>query len=282
MSLETLPFEVQEMILRYAVNAILDDLRRTDSNIAYTVRLRQWLHLRLCSKTFDNMLSEMTFEGRPLLPLLKGKQLEKLNFVLEAIQLTADRPPINTHFSVPKIKRLCGKFWHNPDLSASSVRTIASLLQSPQSLNFAVKLEPWILRHRKRSETSTTSKDGVLFFDIGDWVVDAGELRIRRVSRWLSTARTRIGMYLTNELGQPVTPVHVRLGHDRRWYLEYTTGTGRDVLNCMVNFKTKMVWDNNARRLYDFEGQRYELESQVVSEDSEEDTDESFSELDDE
>ena len=281
MSLETLPFEVQEMILRSVVNAILDDLRRTDSNIAYTVRLRQWLHLRLCSKTFDKVLSKMTFEGQPLIPLLKRKQLEKLDFVLEAIQLTADRPPINTHFSVPKMKRLCGKFWHNPDLSASSVRTIASLLQSPQSLNFAVKLEPWILRHRKRSEISSTSGDGVLYFDIGDWVVDAGELRIRRVSRWLSTARSRIGIYLTHEVGQPLTPVHVRLGHDRRWYLEYTTDTGREVLNCMVNFKTKMVWDHNARRLYDFEGRSYELESQL-SDDSEEDVSDSFLELEDE
>lgn len=280
MSLETLPFEVQEMILRSAVNGILHDLRRTDSDIAYTVRLRQWLYLRLCSKTFDRVLSEMTFEGQPLITLLKRKQLEKLDFVLEAIQLTADRHPINTHFSVPKMKRLCGKFWHNPNLSASSVRTIASLLQSPQCLNFAVKLEPWILRHRKRSETSSTSRDGVLYFDIGDWVVDAGELRIRRVSRWMATARSRIGIYLAHEVG-PLTPVHARLGHDRRWYVEYTTDTGREVLNCMVNFKTKMVWDHHARRLYDFEGRSYEMESQL-SEDSEEDSNDSFSELEDE
>ena len=244
MALDSLPFEVQEMILRYAVNGILDDLRRTDSMIPYTVRLRQWLYLRLCSRSFDSVLSEMTFEGQPLVSLLKRKQLEKLDFVLEAIQLTADRPPINTHFSVPKMKRLCGKFWHNPNLSASSVRTIASLLQSPQSLNFAVKLEPWILHHRVRSTSSTSSGDGVLFFDLGDWVVDAGELQIRRVSRWEATARTRMGMYLSHETGRPLTPVHARLGHDRRWFLEYTTDTGRDVLKCVVNYKTKMVPDH--------------------------------------
>jgi hypothetical protein len=89
-------------------------------------------------------------------------------------------------------------------------------------------------------------------------------------------------MYLTHETGQPLTPVHVRLGHDRRWFLEYTTDTGRDVFKCMVNYKTKMVWDHGGRRLYDFEGRHYELEARV-SEDSEDsdddDTDDDFSDL---
>jgi hypothetical protein len=267
MPLDSLPFEVQEMILRYAVNGILDDLRRGDSSIPYTVRLRQWLYLRLSSRSFDNVLSQMSFEGQKLATLLNRKQVEKLDFALEAIKLMADRGPINTHFSVPRMKRLCGKIWHNPELSAASVCNIASLLQSPQSLNFAVKLEPWILRHRARSTHSSSSNDGVLFFDIGDWVVDAGELQIRRVSRWLPTSRSRMGMYLTHETGQPATPVHVRLGHDRRWFLEFTTDNGREVLKCMVNFKTKMVWDHNARRLYDFEGRPHEFEAQL-SEDS--------------
>src|SRR3981189_810698 len=110
-SLDSLPFEVREMILRNAVNGVLDDLRRTNCSIPYTARLRQWLYLRLSSRSFDSVLSEMTFEGQPLAALLKRKQLEKLDFVLEAIQITADRSPINTHFSVPKMKRLCGKFW---------------------------------------------------------------------------------------------------------------------------------------------------------------------------
>lgn len=282
MALDSLPFEVQEMILRFAVNGILDDLRRPDSQIPYTIRLRQWLYLRLSSRSFESVLSDMVFEGQLLVNLLKRKQLEKLNFILEAIQVTADRPPINTHFSVPKMKRLCGKFWHNPDLSASSVRTIASLLQSPQSLNFAVKLEPWILRYRVRSTASTNSGDGILFFDIGDWVVDAGELQIRRVSRLEAPARTRIGMYLTHETGQPLTPVHARLGHDRRWFLEYTDDTRRDVLKCMVNYKTKMVWDHAGRRLYDFEGRHHEVASQASTPSEEEDDmDDDFSDSDD-
>jgi len=78
-------------------------------------------------------------------------------------------------------------------------------------------------------------------------------------------------MYLTHETGQPATPVHVRLGHDRRWFVEFTTDNGREVLKCMVNFKTKMVWDHTARRLYDFEGRPHEFEAQLSEDEDEED-----------
>jgi len=260
-----LPFEVQAMILRYAVDNILNDLRRTDTDVPYYNRLRQWLCLRLTSKTFDSVLSQLRFNGRPINELLRRKQLEKLDFVVEALLLTADMPPTCSRLSIPKLKRLCGKFWHNPELSAPAVRNIALLLQSPQSLNFAVKLEPWITRHRERSTSESTSHDKVLFFDRGDWIVDAGDLQIKRVSRWQSTARTRIGMYLSHETQMPLTPVHVRLEHDRRWYMEFTTA-GREVLRCMVNYNTKMVWDHSAKRLYDFEGRQYHLDGAETEE----------------
>jgi hypothetical protein len=259
-SLDMLPYEVQAMILRYAMIDILHELRRTNTNVSFTARLRQWLCLRLTSKTFENVLSQLIFEGEPLLMMLKRKQLEKLDYTLEAIQLTADLPPINSLISLPKMKRLCGRFWHNPDLSAETVRTLLSVLQSPHSLNLAVKLESWILRHAKQSEGSSTSGDDTLFFERGDWMVDAGDLQIRRVSRWSSAPRSRLGMYLTQEYGQPLTPVHARLGHDRRWYMEYRNEVGQEVMKCMVNYKTKMVWDHLVRRLYDFEGRQYQFE----------------------
>ena len=259
LSPETLPYEVQAMILRYAVADILYELRRSDTTVRYTVRLRQWLHLRLTCKTFDNVLAQLTLEDVPIHTWLSRKQCEKLDYVLEALEISADMPPVNTRVSVPRLKRLCGKFWHNPDLSVQAVQSVISLLQSPQSLNFAVKLEPWILRHRRRSEESSASRDNVLFFDYGDWVVDGGCLQIRRVSRWQSGRGTKIGMYLTHEAGEPVTPVHLRLGHDRRWYFEYLDDSGRMVIQCMVNYKTKMVWDHIHKQLYDFERQPYEF-----------------------
>ena len=275
LSPETLPYEVQTMILRYVVVDIVDELRRSDSKVPYTVRLRQWLHLRLTCKTFDKVLAQLTFEGLPLHIWLRRKQCEKLDYVLEALQVSADMPPINSHLSVPKLKQLCGKFWHNPDLSVQAVKRIISLLRSPQSLNFAVKLEPWILRHRSRSQVSSTSRDRVLVFDYGDWAVDAGELQIRRVSRWESANGTKVGMYLAREAGEPVTPVHLRLGHEQRWYMEHRDEVGRIVLQCMVNYKTKMVFDHLHRQLYNFEGQLYEFvedEEDLDSEDDDSDT----------
>jgi hypothetical protein len=139
-----------------------------------------------------------------------------------------------------------------------------------------VKLEPWILRHRQRSMTQSTSDDKVLVFEAGDWLVDAGELRIRRVTRWQAPSRTRFGIYLANESG-PTSDVHTRLGHERRWYIDYTEDTGRVLLRCMVNYQTKMVWDNTTKRLYDFEGRLYEFQARATdneSRSSEDDSDE--------
>lgn len=252
-----LPFEVQAIILRYAVNDILLELRRTDTDTSYTTRLQRWLSLRLASKSFDSVLSQLTFGGEPLDALLRRKQLEKLDYALEAIQVMAESNPLNSRLSVPKMKRLCGKFWHNPDLSADTVRRIFSLLPSPQSLNFAAKLEHWIYRHRARSETSTCSPDSRIFFDIVDWIIDAGALQIRRVSRIDATPHSRLGLYLAHEMAQPFTPVHSRLGHERRWVISYADNHTVDVLYCMVNYKTKMVWDHLEKRLYDFDGQQY-------------------------
>src|SRR5271170_2003109 len=109
LSPETLPYEVQAIILRYAVGDIFFELRRSNSTVPYTVRLRQWLHLRLTRKTFDNVLAQLTFEGVPLHTWLRRKQCEKLDYVLEALQISADMPPVNSRVSVPKLKRLCGK-----------------------------------------------------------------------------------------------------------------------------------------------------------------------------
>jgi hypothetical protein len=199
----------------------------------------------------------MRFDGLPLDVLLRGKQLEKLGYALEAIQLTADIPPLSTRLSVPKLKRICGKFWHNPDLTADTIRTVASTINTPHALNFAIKLEPWIMRHRTRSQESSLSPDRFLIFEYGDWIVDAGDLRIRRVSRWLAPLRTRIARYFAYESQDPLTPTHTRLGHERRWYIEYTTDEGRRVMNCMVNYKSKMIWNQMTGRVCDFEGRLY-------------------------
>src|SRR6202048_2684684 len=126
---DDLPFEVQAMILRHAVNEILRDLRRPDSDIPYSKRLQQFVHLRLTSKTFDDILSQMKFEGLSLDVLLRGKQLEKLDYVLETLLLSSDPPNFYTSISVPKLKRLCGRFWHNPDLTGYDIRMAAFLLQ---------------------------------------------------------------------------------------------------------------------------------------------------------
>jgi hypothetical protein len=263
-----LPFEIQAIIIRYTANSILEDLRQTDTEVPYNVRLRQYLLLRSISRSFNEILSQQLFEGQTLDLLLRRKQLEKLDFVLEAMRMTADYPPCNTRLSVPKLKRMCGKFWHNPDLTVATVSTIAALLQVPQSLNFAVKLEPWIMRHRTRSTSSSTNEDGVLNFEVGDWVILEGGLRIHRVSSWNPTPRSTMGTYLTHESGHMVSSVHTRLGHERRWYMEYATASGRQTLRCLVNFGTKMVWDNDGRGLYDFDGRRYAFEGHGSDDDS--------------
>ena len=134
------------------------------------------------------------------------------------------------------------------------------------------------MRYRVRSLQESTNHDKVLFFDRGDWMVDAGDLQIKRVSRWQSTARTRIAMYLSHETRMPVTPVHVRLEHNRRWYMDFTTPAGREILRCMVNYKTKMVWDHSAKKLYDFEGRLYTLLGAEENEDEAEQADEDDSE----
>jgi hypothetical protein len=201
----------------------------------------------------------MRFDSLPLDVLLRGKQLEKLEFALEAIQLTADIPPLSTRLTVPKLKRICGKFWHNPDLTADTIRTVASTINAPHALNFAIKLEPWIMRHRTRSQESSISPDGILTFEYGDWIVDAGNLRIRRVSKWLAPLWTKIARYFAHESQGPLTPIHTRLGHERRWYIEYTTDGGRQVMNCMVNYKSKMIWNQMTKKVYDFEGRLYDF-----------------------
>jgi hypothetical protein len=244
------------MILRYAVNSILEDLRRTDTQVPYNVRLRQYLSLRLTSKSFNEILSQQLFEGQTLGLLLRRKQLEKLDFVLEAMQMTVDFPPSNSRLSVPKLRHMCGKFWHNPDLTLFTVSTAAVLLSLPQNLNFAAKLEPWIMRHRTRSISTSVSEEGILVFEAGDWVINKGGLRIRRVSNWNSTPRSKMAMYLTHEAGHLVSSVHTRLGNERRWYVE-VIGSGRQRLKCLINFGTKMVWDNLVEALYDFDGRLY-------------------------
>ena len=264
---DVLPFEVKTIILRYVVNDILRDLRRPSPNIPYTVRLRQWLYLRLVSKSFERILSVIRFEGKPIEFFLKAKQLEKLDYILEAMQVTADLLPLSSRLSVPRLKRLCGKFWFNPDLEADAVETVASLMHSTQSINFMVKLEQWIHRNRTRSESDGATSDGVLFFEKGDWIVNAGDLRIKRVSRFQTTAGSKIGIYLTREFGHHLSDVHLRLGHDRRWYMEYDNGVGRPSLKCMVNYKTRMVWDNLQQKLYDFEGRQYEFQGMESEED---------------
>jgi hypothetical protein len=271
-----LPFEIKAMILRYAVNSILEDLRRTDTEVPYNVRLRQYLSLRLTSKSFNEILSQQLFEGQTLDLLLRRKQLEKLDFVLEALQMTADFPPHNSRLSVPKLKRMCGKFWHNPDLTLSTVSTAAVLLSLPQNLNFAAKLEPWIMRHRTRSTFTSVSEGRILVFEAGDWVINESGLRIRKVSNWNPKPRSKMGIYLTHEAGHLVSSVHTRLGNERRWYVE-VFGIGRPRLKCLVNFGTKMVWDNLVEALYDFDGRLYRFNG-GNSDDDEDDHDEEGSE----
>jgi hypothetical protein len=257
---DDLPFEVQAMILRHAVNDILHDLRRTDSDLTYSKRLQQFVHLRLASKTFDVILSQMRFEGLSLDVLLRGKQLEKLGYVLEAVHLSSDPPNFYAYLSVPKLKRLCGRFWHNPDLKGYDIRMAAFLLRYPHSLNLAVKLETWIMRHRTRSTGSSLIYDGIFVFEPGDWIVNDGQLQIRRVSRWVpsTSSRRTIGVWLAHESGGP-TPVHQRLGHERRWFIEYTNAAGIEVLKCTVNYSTKTVWDHKEDKMYDFEGRLYQF-----------------------
>jgi len=274
LSLDAVPYEVQAIILRYVVNGILNDLRTTTGR-AYANKLCQWTKLRLVSKSIHSILSQMTFEGVSLDVLFRRKQLEKLEFALEAIHIVAVAPPVKIHLSVPKLKTLCGKFWHNPDLTADTIKKIASLISSPPILNFAAKLESWILRHCTRSSVSSTSRNGLLVFERGDWIVDAHNLRIRRVSRWVPTVPyTRMVEYLAYET-EGSTPVHQRLGNTRRWYIEYTGGS---ILRCLVNYGTKMIWDDEADRIYDFEGAQYMYEDRTdpvweEEEDSDDETD---------
>lgn len=289
--MDYLPPEVLGMVIRAAGNSILQDLRARESELRYTTRLRQYLQLRLVSKTFDTILSRQHYDGYTLEVLLRRKQLEKLDIVLEAAGITADLFPANSHLSVPKLKRMCGKFWHNPDLTASAVSAVATLLFVPQNLNFAVKLEPWITRHQRRSESTTVSNDGVLVFEIGDWVVRYGSLSIRRLSRWNPRPKSKMGIYLAHESGQIrypgfaegiIEPVQARLGHQRRWYIEYVSEHGTHTLECLVNFELKVVWDNLDRRLYDFEGRQFDnfedlpesaTEDELESGDSEDEND---------
>ena len=258
--MDILPFEVQTMILRYLVTEILHNIRRTDAHVSYGARLHPWLNLRLTSRTFDNILTQFKIDGVPLEAMFKQKQLERLDYGLEAFRATADSGGLSPRLSVTKLKQLYGRFWSNPDLSASTVKSIFTLLPSPQSLNFAVKLEKWILEHRKRSEAMSRSIDNVLVFEPGDWIVDAEDLQIKRVTRWQPTVpsgSSRIKMYLTQELGIPLNPVHDRLGHDRRWHIEVVDDAGDMAVMCMINYETQMVWDHLERRLYNFEGRQY-------------------------
>jgi len=248
-----LPYEVQAMILRYVVNDILDGLRN-DTKRPYAERLRQYLDLRLVSKSTDEILSELTFDGQPLDRLLRDKQLEKVDHVLEAVGTfgLGDYTTASS-MSVAKIKELCGRFWHNPDLSANAIKTIFSLSLPRPRLNFAIKLEKWIDNHRQRSQSPSQSQDGIFFFEQGDWIVDAGELQIRRLSRWQPNGRKRVAKYLGFESGLPVTDVHVRLGNERKWYMEYEFPNG-DSLKCLVNYERGMVWDHVGQHLLTFNG----------------------------
>jgi hypothetical protein len=280
-SLTMLPYEVHTMILQYAVIDILHDLRRSDCDISYTVRLQRWLNLRLVCKMFDTILSQMTFEGDSLEALLKCKQLEKLGYALEAFRLTADESRINPRVSLPKIKFMCGRFWHNPEFSVDCIRAIFSILPYFQRINFTIKLEPWILRHATQNEGSWESPDGTLAFERGDRVVDGGVgLQIHRVSRLRYIAGTPMGIYLTHEYGHPLGPVHERLGHERRWFLQYMDDIGlahRQKISVMVNYKTGMIWNHSEKKLIDFQGQEYQFQA---LEDEDEDEDDSEDEED--
>jgi len=247
-----LPFEVQAMILRYVVNDILEGLR-SDTK-PYADRLQRYLHLRLISKSTDEILSQLPFDGQPLDRLLRNKQLEKLDHVLETIGAFGLSHYANApSMSVSKVKGLCGRFWHNPDLSANTIKSMFFLCNPRHRLNFAIKLERWIDNHRERSKSSSHSQDGIFFFEQGDWIVDAGELQIRRLSRWRPNGRKRIAMYLGYESGLPVTDVHLRLGNERKWYMECEFPNG-ECLKCLVNYERGLVWDHYCERLLTFDG----------------------------
>lgn len=277
--MDMLPFEVQAMILRYSVTEILKNIRRTDTLLSYAARLQPWTSLRLTSRTFYNVLKQLLVDGVPLVTLLKSKQLERLDYGLEAIRLTADSGLVNSRLSVLKLRSIYGRFWYNSDLSASTIASVFQSLASPHSLNFAVKLESWIERNRQRSVGISHSNDSILVFEPGDWVVDAGDLQIKRVTRWQSgvaSKTSRISMYLSNEYRLPFDPVHERLGHERRWFIEVLNDLGNVVVKCMVNYETKMVWDHLGRRLFNFEGHQLIIphgdEDREESEDEDDET----------
>jgi hypothetical protein len=291
-SFDSLPYEVQSVILRYAVQNILEDLRlvviqRETPTPSYSNRLQQWPSLRRTSKSVNWVLSTLTVQDRAVDVLLRDKQLEKLeNFVEMSVILSC--PPLasagerkpNPRLNVPKLKYLCGKFWHNPDLTSSTVQNLLLSLTFPHTLNFAVKLESWVLRHRRRSRAQSASEDRILVFETGDWMVEAGCLRVRRVTRWQAPLRTRFGIYLASETG-PSADVHARLGHERRWYFDFVDGLdGRAVLRCMVNYETKRVWDNTAKKLYDFDGRQYDIEYQGPIEEEEDQNEEDVDDVD--
>jgi hypothetical protein len=75
-----------------------------------------------------------------------------------------------------------------------------------------------------------------------------------------------MGTYLSYESGQirnpslpegAIDPVQARLGHRRRWYIEYVAGNGTHTLKCLVNFETQLVLDNIEGQLYGFDGRQY-------------------------
>jgi len=275
--MDMLPFEVQAMILRYLVTELLHNIRRTDTHVSYGARLHPWLNLRLTSRTFSNVLAQVMIDGVPLEAILKQKQLERLDYGLEAFRATTDSGPVNGRLMVYKLKLLYGRFWANPALSASTVKSIFTILPGTQSLNFATKLEKWIFEHRKRSEGMSRSIGNLLVFEPGDWIVDAPDLQIKRVTRWQPTVTSkssRISMYLTQESGMPLDPVHDRLGHGRRWYIEVLDDAGQIVVMCMINYETQMVWDHLGRRLYNFEGRQYYFPVSEEEEDERSSTDE--------
>ena len=281
-SMDILPFEVQAMILRYLVTELLHNVRRTDTHVSYGARLHPWLNLRLTSRTFNNVLTQVMIDGIPLEAMLRQKQLERLDYGLEAFRATTESGPVNGRLMVYKLKLLYGRFWANPALSASTVKSIFTLLPGTQSLNFAAKLERWIFQHRKRSEGTSRSIENVLVFEPGDWIVDAADLQIKRVTRWQPTVpskSSRISMYLTQESGMPLDPVHDRLGHGRRWYIEVLDDAGQIVVMCMINYETQMIWDHLGRRLYNFEGHQYYFPVPAEEEEEGSSTDEDESDL---
>jgi hypothetical protein len=257
--LPSLPYEVVGSILRFAIKDLVYELRRVDTDISYAARLRRWADLRLTSKMFYNILSEMNFQGVPVQSFLRAKQLEKLDYGIQFLfQLVWDENDALLTLPLTKFRHFCGKFWFNPDLSKECVlRVFSTLYEAVHSfMNFVTKLESWILRNKERSSEVSTDEKGVLCFEIGDWKIQSGHLLIRRVSRWNWTGRrTRTSLYLAREMGVPNDPVHMRLGHDRRWYLTFRDSS------FMVNYETKMVYDLVRNRLFDFTGSEFEAET---------------------